>query len=90
MGGLRPPIQPLDVGTRGCNAPVVIEARNAQEETVDPDATLASLRDLYRSVLADEDSEDPRTVELAERVDALDRWISCGGFLPSAWGKVTP
>lgn len=51
---------------------------------MDPNATLAILRVLVSSAL-DSDSDDAR--ELAEHADALDAWLSRGGFLPSDWGR---
>jgi len=53
---------------------------------MDPKVALAELRELYRAVLegADEDTE-PILVELAERIDNLDSWMTRGGYSP--WGK---
>ena len=53
---------------------------------MDPNATLARIRELT----------DPGTVighdegaELAELVEALDRWLTRGGPLPEAWATDT-
>lgn len=55
---------------------------------MDPNATLARIRELTASLL-DSDA-DPGTAasigdQLAEHVQALDEWLSKGGFLPRAW-----
>lgn len=56
---------------------------------MDPNATLAQLRDLvakYDSTSVYWDAEDMTlTVDL---IDALDGWLTCGGYLPDAWRKV--
>lgn len=44
---------------------------------MDPDATLAEMREAYAT------GDYERCAELA---DALDQWISRGGFLPREWG----
>jgi hypothetical protein len=49
---------------------------------MDPDTCLARIRALVaRQLAADEDTE------LAELCEALDEWISQGGFLPQAWRR---
>ena len=54
---------------------------------MDPDQTLHDLRTAladYRkatSVAAADDAAD----RLAERIQALDDWLSAGGFLPTDW-----
>lgn len=55
---------------------------------MDPDANLVEQRELAAKLVeADETSpgfaEDAR--RLAELVEALDEWISRGGFLPARW-----
>lgn len=57
---------------------------------MDPDVTLARLRILATAVKNAVDSgmeTMPTAVpdEMAELVNALDGWISKGGFLPSDW-----
>ena len=55
---------------------------------MDPDEALKRLRELTQNVLRlAELGEDNAElgVELAEQVEALDEWISKGGFLPKAW-----
>lgn len=64
---------------------------------MDPNATLARIRMLVGMFWldpTDERSERSATwahdaaewaVELAESVEALDQWLSKGGFLPKAW-----
>ena len=62
---------------------------------MDPDTTLAEIRSVLarlaeiRSVLAPVGATDDGSVDdllgLAERVEALDDWVSKGGFLPTDW-----
>lgn len=47
---------------------------------MDPNATLAAIRE----ITGRDEHADP---ELAELVDALDQWLSKGGFLPAAWQR---
>jgi len=55
---------------------------------VDPQANLLEQRRLVRRILDTDDlsSKAGLAVRLAELVEALDEWISRGGFLPEAWG----
>lgn len=54
---------------------------------MDPNANLEELRGLYRTILDNgQDTFDDAT-RLAELVEALDGWLSKGGFLPSEWAK---
>ena len=60
---------------------------------MDPNQTLKNLRSLVEAVNADLD--DSRNLaatdlvccahELAQYFEALDQWITSGGFLPQAW-----
>lgn len=53
---------------------------------MDPNATLARIRELTAIVEAEEGDVGPyMTAELAELVTALDEWPSRGGFLPRDW-----
>ena len=60
---------------------------------MDPNATLEQIRDLYTNLvdLLDEEYAVGRgkfgddAIRLAELVEALDEWLSNGGFLPKAW-----
>jgi hypothetical protein len=58
---------------------------------MDPNATLQQIRQLTAGLLNPKAklkngwAADAR--ELAELVDALDQWLSSGGFLPSSWVK---
>lgn len=61
---------------------------------MDPQATLNIMLDRARAVLewCDENEDASEGIEddareLAEAVEALDAWISKGGFLPAAWDK---
>lgn len=51
---------------------------------MDPTANLAMQRSLAKLIIAD-DANYAHAAELAEHVEALDEWISNGGFLPSQW-----
>jgi len=56
---------------------------------MDPNANLAEQRRIVARML-DEESEHIDTgdaVRLAELAQALDEWISKGGFLPDAWRR---
>lgn len=57
---------------------------------MDPNATLRRMRQLTAAIHAADDAADPHAAaeaatELAELFDALDKWLSRGGFRPSAW-----
>lgn len=59
---------------------------------MDPDTNLAMVRSLIKQVNEAADRNDYRTLgdlagDLAEYVEALDGWISQGGFLPKAWER---
>lgn len=45
---------------------------------MDPNATLTELRDMIQG------TEDP---DLIEKFEALDGWLSKGGFLPRDWDR---
>lgn len=49
---------------------------------MDPNATLEQIRRLF----SDTDTWDGLTLaEVKEHFEALDQWLSRGGFLPAAW-----
>lgn len=56
---------------------------------MDPDATLRDIRDLIDEINATTDKA--RLVDLSgqltEKVEALDTWITSGGFLPASWAR---
>lgn len=55
---------------------------------MDPNAALQNIREMVSATLANADeSTSEWLLELCESVDALDEWISNGGFLPAAWVK---
>lgn len=61
---------------------------------MDPDVNLEEQRKLAARLIAQIDSEPADDVidlddvdRLIELVQALDQWISRGGFLPQAWQK---
>lgn len=56
---------------------------------MDPDANLERTRELVAEMIEKLDAEQPVDEDdvntLVEHVQALDTWISRGGFLPAAW-----
>lgn len=54
---------------------------------MDPNETLRLLRLTVAQMRADEhpDIRKAHADEIAEYFDALDEWLSRGGFLPEAW-----
>lgn len=57
---------------------------------MDPNETLRRIRALTKRVNSEQDLDDgPGTlIELAELVEALDQWMSAGGFGPHEWQTV--
>lgn len=58
------------------------------EATMDPNACLEEIRELVSDIFADDKSNIDslrRGDRLAELVEALDGWLSKGGFLPADW-----
>ncbi len=51
---------------------------------MDPTATLARIREALANH-AENGLSDDETMELVECVEALDDWLSRGGFLPTQW-----
>jgi hypothetical protein len=51
---------------------------------MDPDENLKEQREIVDRIL---DGNEENYVKLAELVEALDKWISKGGFLPKAWAR---
>lgn len=55
---------------------------------MDPDENLKEQRRIAKSVLDCEgDCDSGDLVRLCELVQALDEWISKGGFLPKRWAR---
>ncbi len=54
---------------------------------MDPDANLAEQRRLLRKFRMRGRLTAGEASRLAELADALDEWISKGGFLPAAWNR---
>lgn len=61
---------------------------------MDPNANLAEQIELAGKIIRDSDTADPSTINpvdpddanrLAELVQALDGWLTNGGFLPGRW-----
>lgn len=58
---------------------------------MDPDANLEEQRELVKRINNALVTLDPDTYErLAELVEALDQWLSNGGFLPRDWRRGRP
>lgn len=63
---------------------------------MDPNETLRRLRELLstRQNLDDDDQDNDQELirvgdDIAELVEALDTWLTKGGFLPAAWTRNT-
>lgn len=57
---------------------------------MDPNATLREIRELIK-VWTPRSGLDPEDChQLVQLIEALDGWISKGGFLPDAWGGRQP
>lgn len=54
---------------------------------MDPNANLAELRALVKANADAEHVSDHDTARMIELVDAIDGWMSKGGFLPAAWER---
>lgn len=57
---------------------------------MDPDQTLSEIRALVREATEgglDAGHAERLVTELAERVEALDNWLTNRGFLPLAWSR---
>jgi len=52
---------------------------------MDPDAALFAIRELAAAIAAADEVSPWQAHELAEHVQALDAWITKGGFLPKDW-----
>lgn len=55
---------------------------------MDPDRLLQQIREARGRLFSEGEPYDPDDVRaLLEDVDALDVWLSRGGYLPSAWTR---
>ena len=55
---------------------------------MDPNTMLTDLRRLAARVWQASPAElEVRALELAEKVESLDLWLTRGGFLPTAWER---
>jgi hypothetical protein len=63
------------------------QALKKERSDMDPDANLAEMRDLSTRILGDttDTINSDEAIRLAELVQALDGWLSGGGFPPKAW-----
>ena len=52
---------------------------------MDPNANLAEQRRIAARMIENDEDRPLLAYRLAELVEALDEWITNGGFLPSAW-----
>lgn len=52
---------------------------------MDPNATLAALRELVEVTNDGDPGGSARVARFAELVEALDGWLTNGGFLPEEW-----
>lgn len=56
---------------------------------MDPNTALDEIRDLYEQIIDDRananDVADDDVDRLVDLIDALDEWITNGGFLPDDW-----
>src|SRR4051812_1087011 len=52
---------------------------------VDPNATLTAIRELVIKTYTDEGAGTGDLAHLVDLVEALDAWLSKGGFVPTAW-----
>lgn len=55
---------------------------------MDPNATLTRIRELVNTIVTEGPYETGYEQELAEAVNALDDWLSKGGFKPAAWTRI--
>lgn len=55
---------------------------------MDPDTCLTEILAEVESV-EEFDSEDDRANLMAEKIRALDSWLSLGGHLPARWNQAT-
>lgn len=53
---------------------------------MDPNVTLERIRNILSTPYQDSDGDDLFS-ELCDLIEALDTWLSAGGFLPIAWER---
>lgn len=54
---------------------------------MDPDAALINLRAAINAALIEQSPDHDSVDAIAEHFEALDGWLSRGGFLPSDWHR---
>jgi hypothetical protein len=58
------------------------------ETTMDPNIVLADLKEMVDAIIDNEDEgTSSQLIEFAEAFNALDHWMSVGGFLPTRWER---
>lgn len=55
---------------------------------MDPDTTLAQIRELIADQQTHNELNDTDTDRLVELIDSLDEWLTKGGFLPTEWNAL--
>jgi hypothetical protein len=54
---------------------------------MDPNIHLSEMRQVISEILAGEEMESRNALWLALLAQAMDNWLSKGGFLPGAWER---
>jgi hypothetical protein len=60
---------------------------NDTTATMDPNATLAEIRNIVTDWAQNGTDGEDAMQEMAESFGALDEWLTKGGFLPDAWKR---
>ena len=55
---------------------------------MDPNATLTAIRTIVTQTYTDEGAGTGDLAQLVDLVEALDAWLSKGGFAPAAWDSI--
>lgn len=56
---------------------------------MDPEVCLKEMRELSKNLMGDNVYAGTWALQLAERVEAMDEWLSKGGFPPRDWVSKT-
>lgn len=57
---------------------------------MDPDEALRQLREAIATLNQDDHRREIAAEQVVDHFQALDEWLSRGGFLPKAWGAAVP